>query len=575
MACSYNISELRNLLLTDFSEVAMRDYNAEVSSAVVLNTKSIQFEGGSELNGTYAFGKKLTVEVGGLSVPRLAGKRLILEALDGSYYLIDEEFDASVTWRFTLDKQTESTVWDIEVPSNIQIKPCSVLSYEKEEECSYDATEKPYVITSPKASTLVNVQRSLYLSEYSDRLDGEVVFTESWDGVKYDSSLKVGLPLGDESVEFSDRLQRFVRYSHTFAVHSPSGWFVSGFEHGADVQVDIVTSTSDESGSLTLTFTEASDSPCLFFESLTFDRGESLFYDFVKYAHDGTQGFTCNGDGTAMYLLQRGFYQDGTSTKLYKALIGYTGRFPNLELTGVFYSSKTFDYDGCFITDTLSTTFPVKINFTSSGADYQGSVFSENSNWEVFSKPSFVTVTPDHGGTGSTNVVISASYEGTEPYLGGSVIFRNETVTTVVAVTLNRGTVTANPSSNVAKAFTVQLTGTKGYNVELVSSPSGITTTKIYDEQPTWTASIPTNNSTENRTFTWEFRTNGATVYATVTQEGCKEVWYRSGGYICENGNAYYTEWRAISYDGGKRWVFTGETRRGDLIEEGADYCSV
>lgn len=572
MSCGYNINGVKNLLVTDYSNVAMKDYDAQVSSAIAVNTKNIEFEGSSELDNTYAFGKKLTVTINGLTIPTLNGKRLILEDERGSFFLIEEEFNSSITWRFTLDKQDEATVWDIEIPSNLQIRPCTVASVDRSalSTCGYDSTFKPYVMTSPKAATLIDIDNGLYLAEYKDRLDGEVTLTVSWDGVKFENRLQIVLPLNDDSIEFSDRIQRFVLYRHTFAVKSYLGWYVAGYEHGAEVQVDIATSDTENNGSLTLTLTEICDSPCTFFDSLSFMGGEELFYDYVKYAQDGTAGFVCSHDGEAMYILQRGYYQDGTASNLYKAKDGYSDRFPNLTLTGVFYSTKMFSNPDCYGTDTLSTTFPSNISINYGGRSIVGSVYSENSAWRVTYQPRFVIVTPDNGIAGSaTSVTISSSSEarGTTD----KIVISNGNSTIYLTVSESANSMNITPSTHDATSYTIDITST-GSEPTLVSSPSDAATKKVGTGH--WTAEITANTDTSDRTFYWRFTQGLSTLNLSSTQSGCMEQWKPTGSYICDNGNSYEKEARFISLDG-ENWSPTDETRKGNLIEQGAQYCSV
>ena len=566
MACGYNISGVRRLLVTDHSNVAVKDFSAEVSSAIAVDTKSVEFEGGSELDNTYAYGKKLTVTVNGLSVPLLSGKRFIIEDNCGDCFLIDEEFDSSLTWRFTLDKNEEVTVWDFEIPSNLQITPCVVSSVDLSalSSCGYDSTFKPYVMTSPKAATLLNMNGT-YLAEYKDRLEGEVTLTVSWDGVKYENRLQITQPLTEDNVGYSDMIQRFVLYRHTFAVRSSSGWYVGGYEHGAEVQVDIATDSS-ETGSVTITLTEICDSPCMFFASLSFAGGEQLFYDYVKYAHDGTKGFVCTGDGEALYILQRGYYQDGTATKLYKAKSGYANRFRNLEITGLFYSTKMFENSDCFSSDVLTTTFPSNISIDM--RSLSGSVYSENSEWEVQYKPSWVTLTPDHGDSGTTNVVITFTSAAATT---DRIVLTNNSETQVLTVTNNTGSMTITPETHDASAYTVEITSTG--KEPTLSPPSGITTKKV--GRGHWTADIPANTDITEKQRTWRFTQSGNAIILTSVQSGCSVRWTNTGSYICDNGDSYEKQAKFVSFDGGQTWTPTGDFRKGDLIEAGASYCSV
>ena len=242
-----------------------------------------------------------------------------------------------------------------------------------------------------------------------------------------------------------------------------------------------------------------------------------------------------------------------------------------MDVVGTFYGYRAFSNPDCVVYNSLSTTFAANIVFNGVGRNKVGSVFSESSDWEVTSKPSFVTVTPDHGDGGdTTSVTITTS--GTTP-ASGSVIISNGTQTQVIVVTLNPGNVTPDPSTHDASAFTVKLRPASRDNVPtLVDSPSDITTTMYSGWK--WKASIPSNNTEADRTFTWEFAFGLLTQYVTVTQSGCSVEWRATGGYICNQSDSYVEEQKFISYDG-LNWTPTAEYKKGDLIEASAPYCSI
>lgn len=557
------------------SDVTVERNSATVREAEALDAKSVELGSDSALDNTYTYAKTLKLTFNGRRAADVDGKRFIIEDEKGDCYLLEEEFGDSVTWKYTLSDTEDSTEWTVSMDANLQVLPCEVTSVGTYDDCGYTDRNKPKVAVYAKASSLFSEDNFLIITDAKTSLEGNVTYTETYDGVAYEDSVQVVMPLEGADIEKSMDLQAFMKYRHIASVTKGTGAFVIGTEHGADCRSVISAASEEGEGSLTLIFSTVTDrmAPWVSPFEVSVLPSEEFFYDYVKYAHDGTEGFICNGDGTAQYILQRGYYQDGTATELYKAMNGYAKRFPSLQITGVFYGTKTFPNRDCVVYNVLSTTFPSSITFNTTTRSFTGKVYSELSEWEVISKPSFVTVTPDHGDTGTTDVTIALANT-QHSYMTGSIIFSNVTMTQVVTVTYNAGQVIPDPATHDASGFTVKLRANSNYPVTLVSSPEGITTTKYSSSPPKWQAAIPNNNTTSDRTFTWRFSTGTVTQNVTVEQKGCFEQWKTTGGYICDEGDSYVKEIRLVSYDG-ITWRPSGERRKGDLLEADAPYCEI
>lgn len=555
-------------------DVTVDGNSATVREAEVLPAKSVELSSDSSLDNTYTYAKTLKLTFIGRRAAEIgARQRFIIEDEKGDCYLLEEEFGDSITWKYTLSNSEDSTEWTISMDANLQVLPCEVAAVGGYEDCGYMTSPKPGLAVYAKVSSLLERNRIITNAKIS--LEGNVTFTEAYDRVAYEDTVQVVMPLEGADIDKSMDLQTFMKYRHIASVTNGAGAYVVGTEHGADCRSVISAASEDGEGSLTLIFSTVTDSMAPWvspFDSVVLPS-EDIYYDYVKYAHDGTEGFICSGDGTAQYILQRGFYQDGTATELYKALNGYAERFPNLQITGVYYGTKTFTNHDCVVFNVLSTTFPSAITFNTTTRSFTGNVYSELSEWEVESKPSFVTVTPDHGNAGTTNVTIALSNPQLT-YMTGSIILSNGSLTQVVTVTYNAGQVIADPATHDASGFNVELRESGNSSVTLVSSPAGVTTTKYSTSPPKWRAAIPSNNSTFDRVFTWVFSTGNVTQNVTVTQQGCFEQWKPTGGYICYEGDSYVKEIRMISYNG-NTWSQTGETRMGDLLEADAPYCEI
>ena len=562
MSCAYNIGRLRALHWCPADGITYDGESAVVSESYDLGARSVEMSDKSSLTDRYTFEKEITATFEGRQIPSLSGKRLIVEDEDGEMFLLDAEFGASVEWRYSLSDEEDVTEWTLSLEANMDIIPCSVEYPSPYQGCGYAAVGEVTAELYPKASCIVDLGDGLVMSEVRVSPEGRVAYTESYEGGVHEQTLTVQFPLSADGVGMADDLQRFMLYRHVADVRFPGGHYMAGLEHGMDCQVDI--QSSGEDGSATLTFRDVSTEPAPLLRSLRVTGGEDVYYTYVKYAHDGTPGFDCGGDGTAFYTLQRGYYQDGTATEMYRAFRGYESAFPTLDVTGTFYSLVSFDDPSCLPGNTLTTTLPPSYAFTAGGT-LTGSVTSMTA-WEATEVPDFVTLSVSQGQSGTTSLTVTASGNA---YATGNIILTDaDGNTQTVQVSYAPPAVSLTPTSHSAEAYTVLITAPEGATLSL--SPSSCTTYQI--GPGAWEASVPANWSATSRMLVWRFSVGGSTKTVASGQRGCSYRWKSDGQTICDGTSLYSEERKYVSLDG-TVWTPTSEVRLGELVESGSFFC--
>lgn len=569
MSCKYSVSSVRRVMTCDPSDVAVDGNTATIREAQALDSKTVELTSESSLDNTYTFEKSLKITFNGRNVLNVDGKRFVIEDEKGDCYLMEEEFGDSLTWKYTLSASEDTTEWTISMDTNLQVMPCEVTDVGFYDNCGYYRSPKPEVTVYAKASSLFDTVHSRVMTDAKTLLEGNATFTEAYDGVAYEDSVQIVMPLSGDDLEDSMDIQAFMKYRHMVSVRKGEGAFVVGTEHGADCRSVISAATEESDGSLTLVFSTVTDrmAPWVNPFSEVVMPYEDIFYDFVKYAHDGSEGFVCLGNGSALYVLQRGYWQDGTATLKYKVKSGYESMFPDLDVVGVFYGSMYFDNPGCAPNYSMSTTFPSSITFNQQQESISGVVYaSTGADWRIASVPDVVSLSESGGESGGTNVTITATGR-----TGAGQIVLEDTngATQVIYVTFNPGTVKITPTSHDATAYTVEITST-GAEPTLVASPSVATTTKV--GTGSWTAVVPANPGALSRTLTWTFDHAGVQTAVSSAQAGKQVRWIKTGSYICDNGDMYEEERQLVSLDG-VNWTATAEVRDGDLIESGSSLC--
>lgn len=568
--CGYEISKIADVELANASDVTYGAYSAEVYESAALGCDSAELSSSSQLTDRYTYTKELTLKFSGRRIPNLASKRLIILTEDGERYLIEGEFDAAVEWTHTVSEDGDATEWRLSFESNVQVFPCDVTYPQPYAgSCGYARKIEPTLTLFPKASCIVMLSDNQIMSTERTAVKGKVTLSEGRDANGYTQSVTAEIPLTPDNAEDTEKAQEFVLYRHVASVGDGSGFYIVGLEHGMDVRVDIQTS-STESGKMTLRLYDYTTEPCPYLPSLLVTSGEDVFYNYVMYAHDGTPGFICGGDGVATAILQRGFYQDGTATEVYRARNGYSSYFPNLTLDGVFYSVHYYEgLPDCAVQSDIAVSLPPSWTFTEANGTLTGQVISESA-WEA-RVPSGYTMSPSTGQAGTTSVTITA----TTMSAASAADLTIATQTGEQRVQLSKLPWSVRfyglPEQATAEAFTAVIRVNSPYEEAVLTvSPSAAVTEKTGRNE--WTVSVPANMQPIGRILSWTFSASGTTKSVTAGQYGIQESWRPSGGYICDNGDLYEEERRYVSLDG-VNYSPTSEVRAGDLIEAGSAIC--
>lgn len=208
--CSYNLASLANhFWLVDADKIRISNYTASLQDAEKHHCLRIEFESEASLEGRYRFGKQISITLQGYQPDLvLTGRRIAVETKEGELYLVNVEFDHLPTYVYTLNSESDQTVYNLELPENLPIFP--VLDFS---EAEGSATEDcSYTVNGSKTLELVPRNKCFYSSSSIELLGAtepitfenlrNLVFREEFDGYRYEQTCEFTLPLNpvDEEV---------------------------------------------------------------------------------------------------------------------------------------------------------------------------------------------------------------------------------------------------------------------------------------------------------------------------------------------------------------------------------------
>lgn len=564
MRCAYDISSVREVYTTNAENVTLARESAVVSEADALGAMSVTIGSESSLSNRYTYEKSMTVRLRGRRIPHLEGKRLIVEADNGALYLMGDEFDPAVTWRHTVSADGDFTEWTISYSANLNMVVCDIKHASRYSDCAYMAVTPLKVTMYPKDSALVMLPQSTILSDSRIDLDGTVTMTEDGGSDGITQTVTVEMPLSPDRLADATDSQQFLLYRHYVTVGDGADVYVCGMEHGMDVRTDI--QSDGEGGTITLTMSDSALEPAPYVSGVEVHSGEGLFYDYVLYAHDGTPGYVCGGNGTGVGILQRGYLQSGLATEKYRVKNGYQDYFPHLEVTGVFYGTVQFEVPDCAARNTVQASLPASWTFPHASSSVTGEVTAASA-WTA-SVPSGYTMTPSSGPAGTTSVTIAPTSV-TDATVASLTISADGGSQTMQLCRLP-WSVSSTVSAHDASAFDFKITAYPfSGEASLVRSPSSVSVTQTAPNE--WTVSVSANTKQRSVMLRFVLSYGGTEKTVEVTQTAPEVEWRASGGYLCDGEDSYAELRKWVNYGGG--WTPTSEVMEGELLQTQFPAC--
>ena len=584
--CRYLVEKLAKTVYL-ISEDAVKDIridngdayiNSVSESPIKIDCYSINLQEEESLDERYRFTHTLTFSVNGYANSDDFQGRFyaIVKDNEGTYWLVNPLFPCKVTYTYTLGYQQNHTDFTIGTVSNhpvLRLMNMTDASTYNCQEYFIDGidelwlNEKRYTVHDGNSVKYTN--DGFKAIEYNQRT---ATFTETFDGTdtshqidfdilfsQYKSSWHYNL------LEFKDNL-----YSAIFKTRNGK-YALCGFSFGLQpsfrVSADDTVQSADR---IQITLQDAHDvgDAIEFFDSIDYEYLSARTYEYTS-EYDG---YECIGEGVARYLLQKEVDALGNETGNYKALEGYTGRFPGLNIVGTFNNTETFTSVECNGSDcTIDTSFPSTLTFNNK--ECQTYYLKADSSWSVSSSANYITVSPSSGdaGVGYYVSVCNTLTPGAEVQTSTLSIQYCSTSTTVnVNVVQNNGCFPQGAVYNISANAQV-LNVPTACCVQSVRETTNVgSSTIIYNSYLAVT--VPENNTGRYRTITLLIVfCDGTSANIVINQSNVFEKWVDAGGTFCI-GHDLYKQQNLWTGSTSTSYVIT-PTTRSVLVQANSPSC--
>lgn len=553
-SCKYSIGKLMKSVYL-ISEDAVKDIridngdayiNSVSESPIKIDCYSINLQEEESLDERYKFTHTLTFSVKGYANSDDFQGRFyaIVKDYEGTYWLVNPLFPCKVTYTYTLGYQQNHTDFTIGTVSNHPVLRLHNFGDATPYECQeyfldgIDAlwlNEKRYTVHDGNSVKYTN--DGFKTIEYNQRT---ATFTETFDGTNTSHQIDFDILFSQYKsswhynlLEFKDNL-----YSAIFKTRNGK-YALCGFSFGLQpsfrVSADDTIQSADR---IQITLQDAHDvgDAIEFFDSIDYEYLSARTYEYTS-EYDG---YECIGEGVARYLLQKEVDALGNETGNYKALEGYTGRFPGLNIVGTFSNTETFTSVECNGSDcTIDTSFPSTLTFNNK--ECQTYYLKSDSSWSISSSANYITVSPSSGdaGVGYYVNVCNTLTPGAEAQTSTLNIQYCSTSTTVnVNVVQNNGCFPQGAVYNISANAQV-LNVPTACCVQSVRETTNVgSSTIIYNSYLAVT--VPENNTGRYRTITLLIVfCDGTSANVVINQSNVFEKWVDAGGTFCIGHDLY------------------------------------
>ena len=411
--CRYLVEKLAKTVYL-ISEDAVKDIridngdayiNSVSESPIKIDCYSINLQEEDSLDERYKFTHTLTFSVNGYAnSDDFQGRYYaIVKDNEGTYWLVNPLFPCKVTYTYTLGYQQNHTDFTIGTVSNHPVLRLHNFGDATPYECQeyfLDGidelwlNEKRYTVHDGNSVKYTN--DGFKTIEYNKRT---ATFTETFDGTNTSHQIDFDILFSQYKsswhynlLEFKDNL-----YSAVFGTRN-NKYALCGFSFGLQPSFKInADDTIQSADRIQIILQDAHDvgDAIEFFDSIDYEYLSARTYEYTS-EYDG---YECIGEGVARYLLQKEVDALGNETGNYKALEGYTGRFPGLNIVGTFSNTETFTSVECNGSDcTIDTSFPSTLTFNNK--ECQTYYLKADSSWSMSSSANYITVSPSSGDAG-------------------------------------------------------------------------------------------------------------------------------------------------------------------------------
>ena len=585
--CRYLVEKLVKTVFL-ISEDAVKDIridngdayiNSVSESPIKIDCYSINLQEEESLDERYRFTHTLTFSVNGYANSDDFQGRFyaIVKDNEGTYWLVNPLFPCKVTYTYTLGYNQSHTDFTMATVSNHPVLRLHNFGDATPYECQeyfldgIDAlwlNEKRYTVHDGNSVKYTN--DGFKTIEYNQRA---ATFTETFDGTNTSHQIDFDILFSQYKsswhynlLEFKDNL-----YSAVFKTRN-NKYALCGFSFGLQPSFKInADDTIQGADKIQITLQDAHDvgDPIEFFDSIDYEYLSARTYVYTS-EYDG---YECVGEGVARYLLQKEVDALGNETGNYKALEGYTGRFPGLNIVGTFSNIETFPHSECRVEPCrLSTSLPDRIVFNEVGSKVY--TLKAGSDWTITHNQG-ISVSPESGtaGVSYTITVYNPVTPTATAWTTNLVVHycNGQEHSSTVTVVADEDSCFQNGSVYNISANEQTLTIPTLCCVQKVSERTGVgVVANIYSSY--LTVYVPQNNSGIERTIILlvEF-CDGSAANITINQSNLFESWV-DDHTICVGRSKYMVQYKYTGTSPDHCDTRTDETRT-VLIETESEDC--
>lgn len=580
--CKYNVGGLKNQVILFFDlalEQILVDTNGEAyvngitGSTLAIDCYDVQFDEESTINGRFLYNKTVSFSVQGYKTPNEvfgARRRVIIVTEDNEYRIVNVDFNALMTYTYTLDKDNSYTRFTFHSYSNYPTLRVVGDFNDAERYCAYgydgaDKIEMNYFNSAKlqRNSGLVTTNGDVFLPVEPESYS----FTEEYDGDIYTDTLTITIPISDYRSSWHYNLEEFKKNRYNAILTTKNGFNIfTGFNHGLFPTYQI--SATKESENITVTLIERSHDGSIGFDTFTNATNTDTKWANVDWL-DEVSLFDCVGDGLAEYILQMEVDAFGNPTGEYRCKEGFEEYFEEeygIEVSETFSGSTVFPDAQCVeLSCDLTTDIPDTIIFH--GVETKTYTIYSNCAWTVTNVPSGITITPMAGDGHVTYTITIENSDATER-TGIFSINHGNTIDLMKFKVVSSNFISPTSHTISCESQSVTFYHDENCNVDL-DNDNGVT----YGNG-NFSILLPDNNTTSSKTYTFVATDcNGKTQTIYVYQNPRYEEWRRqSNEYVCESGSTYelLTLFTGVT---SSNLVETSEKKKGELIA-GSTLCS-
>lgn len=419
--CQYSLGKLEDVVYLlsqdDAKDIIIDNGEAYISgitaTPLTLKAYNVQLTETTSLDERYAFTHTLQFSVDGyMNKQDLDGKYVaMVKSKDGGVWMMNPEFNAKVTYTYTLNSSGSHTDFTLSTISNIpMLRVVDFVGADAPSTCGYDILSIKNLMLNETKYSMLNDNHIIFTNDgfkYVRFAKDSCVFAETFDGKNVSHKLTFNIPFSTYKSSWHYNLLEFTENKYATILDLSNGkHLLCGFGFGLQPSYSVTANDGDSVDFIEITLQDLHDNGNLidFKDSLIFDGDGNTTWRYIS-GYSGYNAYECLGLYEAKYLLQQEVDILGNPTGRYKCLSGYEYRFQDLNIIGTFTNIETFTCMECTDFCILSTTLPSTIYFYS--ASTQTFTLNSQSDWSISSMTSFISVTPISGSGGTYTLTVT------------------------------------------------------------------------------------------------------------------------------------------------------------------------